>query len=130
MIEVNAVRIGRKIFYDSVTGEVIIDSGQYDNALKEKSIEELIETYAVLSERNRKTFDVIELEYDQYAQDFAESNGYRVSPETKQLEFSYPDSNEPEVEQPYIVPLSEQIANNTAYLLDVDFRVLMIELGM
>jgi len=38
---------------------------------------------------------VLEPEYGQYAQDFAESNGYRVNPETKKLEFSYPDSEQP-----------------------------------
>ena len=105
--------IGRKIYYDKTTGEYLVDTGErsgYGDAVVSKTIEQDIETYTVLSERNRDSFDVLELEYGQYAQDFAECNGYRVNPETKELEFSYPDPNEPEAPPVYQKPLSEQIA--------------------
>lgn len=73
------------------------------------TIDEDIATYESLYERNRETFDVLELEYSQYEQDFTEANGYRVNPETKELEFSYPDPNEPEAPPVYRPPLSEEI---------------------
>lgn len=124
------MKIGRKLFYVTSTGLVIKDTGQYTNALINPTIEQEIETFKELSERNRDTFEVIELEYGQYVQDFAECTSYRVNPETKELVFSYPDPNEPEVEQPYQAPLSEQVASNMDYLLDVDFRLMMVELGI
>lgn len=103
--------VGGRIYYDNSSGLVIfrIPDQSYDFDVIPQSVERDIESFKVLSERNRDTFDVIELEYGQYAQDFAESNGYRVNLETRQLEFSYPDPNQPEVEQPHQAPLSEQV---------------------
>ena len=102
------MQIGRRIYYDKITGNVIVDTGERQGHVVQRTLEQDIQTYNALSERNAETFGVLELEYGQYAQDFAESNGYRVNPETKELEFSYPDPNEPEVEQPYQAPLSEK----------------------
>lgn len=96
------------IFYDNVTGEKIVDTGELSNANIKKTVEQQIATYTDLSERNRDTFDVLELPYGAYSQDFRECNGYRVNVETKALEFSYPDPNEPTLEQPYQAPLSEK----------------------
>lgn len=98
----------RRIFYDKTTGESIVQDG-YSEGMVIPTIEQVIATYTALSERNRDTFDVLELPFGAYSQDFAECNGYRVNVETKTLEFSYPDPNEPSVEQPYQAPLSEQV---------------------
>lgn len=103
------MKIGRKIFYDKSTGDVVMDTGERSGSVVRTTIEQDIATYTALSERNRDSFDVLELEYGQYAQDFAECNGYRVNPETKELEFSYPDPNEPEQPPVFQKPLSEQI---------------------
>lgn len=103
------MNIGRMIFYDNVTGEKIVDTGELSNANIKKTVEQQIATYTALSERNRDTFDVLELSYGAYSQDFAECSGYRVNVETKTLEFSYPDPNEPTLEQPYQAPLSEKV---------------------
>jgi len=106
------MKIGRKIYYDLQTGNVILDTGERQGSVVQTTIEQDIQAYTVLSERNRETFDVLELEFSQYAKDFNESNGYRVNPETKDLEFSYPDPNLPPEEQPepvYQKPLSEEV---------------------
>lgn len=126
------MKIGRKIYYDLSTGNVIIDTGERQGSVIPTTIDQDIETYKALSERNRDTFDVLELPYGAYSQDFAECNGYRVNPETKELEFSYPDPNNPEEPQEpqFIKPLSTQIAENTVYSLDLDLRLTMIELGI
>lgn len=124
------MKLGRRIYYEKETGNVIKDTGDRQGIVVPTSIEQDIEAFKVLSERNRETFDVIELVYGQYAQDFAEASGYRVNPETKELEFSYPDPNEPEVEQPYQAPLSEVVNSNTEYLVDLDFRLSMSEMGL
>lgn len=101
--------VARKLYYDKRTGEIISDTGERQGSVAATTTEQDIQAFSALSERNRDTFDVLELEYGQYAQDFAEASSYRVNPEIKELEFSYPDPNEPEVEQPYQPPLSEQV---------------------
>lgn len=125
------MKIGRRIYYDVSTGYVIVDTGERQGYVVETSVEGDIAKYKALSELVREAFDYVELEYNQYAQDFAECNGYRINPETKELEFSYPDPNEEEPQEPvYQAPLSEVVAQQTDYLLDVDFRLMLIELGM
>lgn len=102
-------KIGRKVFYDVVNGNVIMSIPELQGFYIEKSIDEEISSYMELSERNRDTFGVLELPFGAYSQDFAECNGYRVNVETKTLEFSYPDPNEPTLEQPHQAPLSEKV---------------------
>lgn len=101
--------IGRRIYYEILTGNVIVDISERKGSVIPTTVDEDIQAYKALSERNRETFDVIELEYGQYAQDFTECTGYQVNPETKELEFSYPDPNDPEEPQPYQPPLSEEV---------------------
>lgn len=84
-------QLGRRIYYDKSTGNVLVDTGERAGFVVPTTIEQDIATYKILSKRNRETFDYIELEYSQYAQNFAACNGYRVNPETRKLEFSYPD---------------------------------------
>jgi hypothetical protein len=53
------------------------------------TIEQDIASFTALSERNRETFDVIELAFGAHVEQFATASGYRVNPETKELEFIY-----------------------------------------
>lgn len=103
------MEIGRRIFYDIKTGNVIVDTEERQGAVVPTTIEQDTASYTALSERNRETFDVLELPFGKFAQDFAESNGYRVNVNTGELEFSYPDPNVPEEPQPYRKPLSEEV---------------------
>lgn len=98
----------RRIFYDSTTGDKIQEIGR-NGDFTLPTIDQDIATYTALSERNRETFDVLELPFGAYSQDFAECNGYRVNVETKELEFSYPDPNAPEEPPVYVRPLTEQV---------------------
>ena len=106
------MKIGRKIYYCKVTGDVIVDTGERAGNVRETTTEEDFQAYKALSERNPETVGMIQLEYGQYSQDFMECNGYRVNPETQQIEFSYPDPNDLEPQEPiYQKPLSEEIAD-------------------
>lgn len=101
-------RIGRKIYYDIALGDVIQDTGEREGAVIETTIDQDIATFTALSERNRDTFEVIELPFGTNKQDFTECTGYRVNLTTKELEFSYPDPNAPVEEPVYQKPLSVQ----------------------
>lgn len=115
----------RRIFYDVLTGERLQEIGR-TGAYFLPTIEQDIETYKSLSERNRETFDYIELSFDDYAQDFRECNGYRINTTTKKLEFSYPDPNEPQAEPVYVKPLTEQNAELQQVItqMSADFQAL------
>lgn len=95
-----------RLYYDKANGDVF----HVVNMHTITTVERDFEVYPILSERNRDTFDYIELKFEQYAQDFAECNGYRVNPETRTIEFSYPNPNEEEPQEPvYQPPLTEQV---------------------
>lgn len=106
------LNIGRRIYFEKITGNIIIDTGERRGTVIPSTIEQDISTYKALTEKVKDSFDVIELEYGQYAQDFAECNGYRVNLETRELEFSYPDPNAGEPQEPvYQKPLSEEVTS-------------------
>ncbi|MNP01469.1 hypothetical protein D3C76_932850 [compost metagenome] len=103
------MHIGRKIYYDVLTGNVIVDTGERTGHVRETTLEEDFTTYTALAERVPETVGCLQLAYSQYAQDFAECNSYRVNPDTLELEFSYPDPNDPEAEPIYRKPLSTEV---------------------
>ena len=118
------MKIGKRIYYDKVTGNILVDVGERQGDVIETTTEQDIITFKALSERNRETFDFIQLEYGQYSQDFMECNGYRVNLETKELEFSYPDPNEEEPTEPvYQKPLSEQMKELNVRTLDIELTL-------
>lgn len=120
-------RIGRRIYFDLSTGNVLVDTGERAGFIVQATVEQDIATYKALSERNRETFDYIELEYGQYAADFQSCNGYRINPETKQLEFSYPDPNEPDAPPVYQKPLSEEVAETKQAIAEL--TILLAQMG-
>lgn len=101
--------IGSRVYYDIEDGSIIQITAERQGSYVEYTVEEEIERYKALFERNRDTFDYIQLEYGQYARDFAECNGCRVNVDTKQLEFSYPDPVHPEQQPVYRKPLSIEV---------------------
>lgn len=103
--------IGRKIYYDKATGNVLVNSGERTGFVRVTTVEEDMAAYKVLAERVPETVGLLEFEYGAYAQDFEACNGYRVNIETGKLEFSYPDPEQPEPVIEYRKPLSEEIGD-------------------
>ncbi|AEV17652.1 hypothetical protein GTCCBUS3UF5_3260 [Geobacillus thermoleovorans CCB_US3_UF5] len=120
-------KVGRKIYYDKATGNVLVDTGEMMGAVIETTVDQDFETYQALKERVRDTVGVIQLEYGQYAADIAQCNGYRVNPETLELEFSYPDPNEPEAPQVFRKPLSEEVEETKQAIAEL--TLLLTQMG-
>jgi hypothetical protein len=78
----------RRIFYDKLTGDKIHEIGR-NGSFTLPTIEQDIATFTALSERNRDTFDVLELEFGKHHFEFSQATSYRVNPTTKELEFNY-----------------------------------------
>ncbi|WP_432199228.1 hypothetical protein [Anoxybacillus gonensis] len=124
-------KIGRKIYYDKETGNVILDTGEMMGNVVGTTIDQDFEIYAALKERVRDTVGVIQLEFGQYAQDFAECSGYRVNPQTLELEFSYPDPNATEPQEPvYRKPLSEELEETKQAIAELTLLLAQMQGGM
>jgi hypothetical protein len=88
--------IGKKVYYELSTGDVILivpekHAINATNTTKEQDFQ----MYDVLSARNPDTIGCIQLEYRQYESDFQSANSVKVDLETGQLKFSYPVFEEP-----------------------------------
>lgn len=99
----------RRIFYDIETGDKLVDTGLKISTAPQTTVDYDISVYKVLSERNRETFDVLELEPEEYASDFADGVLVNIDPETKELRFEYPNPEDPEEPITPTVPLSKQL---------------------
>ncbi|GIO33729.1 hypothetical protein J2TS6_48700 [Paenibacillus albilobatus] len=103
----------RKLFYNKVDGAAIqtVDGDIiYGSDLKETTIEEAFRDYKSLAERVPETVGLLELEYDDYLQDFKEGVWTGVDLDTMKPLFYYPNPNDPAPEQPvYQPPLTEQV---------------------
>jgi hypothetical protein len=100
------MQIGRRLYYDKFTGEILVDTGERSGNVIETTKEYDISVHNILSERDVNSYDVIELNYGEYKQDFLKSNVFRINPETKVVEFSYPN---PENEIVYEKSLSSRL---------------------
>jgi hypothetical protein len=93
--------VGRKIYYELATGDVILITPEKhsENAINTTK-EQDFQMYDVLAARNPDTVGVIQLEYGQYQAEFQSARSVKVDIETGQLLFEYPK---------YEPPLSEQV---------------------
>ena len=109
------MKYGRKIAFDSSTGEVLADTGEREGAwVSGITDEQMIRDYKVLSERNRESFEIIELEYGAYRESFNRMTGFKIDRLKKIPVFSFPDPNIPDSEPIFTKSLEEQLAESEA----------------
>lgn len=106
------IQIGVMIFYEADTGRVIthIPAQQYPDEFPVRTVEDTIQNYPLLRDRDPATYGVIQLEYGEHQEDFMLASSFQVDPETKKILFTYPDPNNPEVPPTPQPPLTEQVA--------------------
>jgi hypothetical protein len=111
------MKIGRRIYFDVETGNVLVDTGERQGAVIPTTVAQDIQVYTALSERNRETFDFIELPYGWYSWDFREGRLIGVDLETKIPLFEYPNPEDPETpiipDRPLSVEIEELKQENT-----------------
>jgi hypothetical protein len=119
------MQIGRRIYYELITGNIIVDTGERSGSVIETTEQEDYLNFVSLTERVPATVGMIQFAYGQYAQDFQGCNGYTVDVSGTEpiLVFSYPDPAEPEAPPIYRKPLSEQIAEQELRLNDIDMAL-------
>lgn len=119
------MQIGRRIYYDKLTGSIVQVISERAGGVTETTIEQDFAAYQSLAERVPTSVGCMQLEYGQYEQDFAACNGYRVdvSGDTPSLLFSYPDPDEPEEPTIYQPPLSVKVAEQEQRIADVELAL-------
>lgn len=101
------MKIGKRIFYDNRNGEVIAIVGERSGHVRPTTVEEDIESFPALMERNRETFDHLDLEYGSFQEDFSSGKLVAVNLETMELKFVYYEDEESEPTKPLSVQVEE-----------------------
>lgn len=78
------MQIGRKIYYDKATGDVLIDTGEMQGDVQATTQEQDFQTFIALQQRVPDTVGCIQLAYGQYADKFGYYE-YRIDPATEQI---------------------------------------------
>lgn len=88
--------IGRKLYYELATGDVILITPEKHSEFAINTTKEQdFQMYDVLAARNPDTVGVIQLEYGQYSAEFQSARSVHVNPETQELQFEYPEYHPP-----------------------------------
>lgn len=114
-------KIGRKIYYDKNTGNVLLNIGEMcgsDGSLKETTIEDDFKSYTVLSERNQDTVGLIQLEYGDLSDKFISCTGLYVDITKNPIDkdavvftFTTPEASLEQVKQSKINELNQDCQN-------------------
>lgn len=90
-------RIGTKIYYCNITGNILQIIGDAQGFVKETSFEEDIKIYSELKERDVSSIGLLQFEYGEYTKLSQGCTGVIVNIETKELIFTYDElPNEPQ----------------------------------
>jgi hypothetical protein len=109
------MKIGRRIYYDLLTGNVILDKGEMQGSVVQTTVDQDFFTFLELKQRDRATVGVKELAFGEFSQDFATCNGVRVDLTTKELLFTYPSEGNNTVtpEKPLTTQVTELKTENS-----------------
>ena len=103
-------QIGTKIYYCTITGNVIKVIGDMQGYVRETSFNEDIEIYTELKERDIESIGLLQFEYGEYPKLSQNSTGVMVDLETKELMFSYEELPTPPQEPTEIEIMQEKIS--------------------
>lgn len=78
------MQIGRKIYYEKATGNVLLDTGEREGSVIETTTEQDFESYVVLQARVPKTVGVIQLPFGQDRDKFS-THTYHADFETEAI---------------------------------------------
>ncbi|WGV59387.1 DUF4376 domain-containing protein [Brevibacillus brevis] len=78
------LQIGRKIYFDKLTGNVLVDTGERMGAVVETTMEQDFQTFAALSKRVPETVGLLQLEYGQDSDKFSQYL-YHIDPKSQTI---------------------------------------------
>jgi len=100
--------LGRRFFWVKSTGNIVAQRGEMAAGI-ESTKEEDFAVYVELKPYDPDAIEMTTFEPGQYAEEFATASSWRFNPDTGEIEFAYPDPNEPEAPPVFRKPLTEEI---------------------
>lgn len=79
------MNVGRKIYYEIATGNVILDTGERKGSVVPTTKEHDFSVYPVLIGKNINDYDYLELNYGERGNEFINYGSLKVNPITKEL---------------------------------------------
>jgi hypothetical protein len=80
-------QIGRKIYYEKNNGVIIWDKGEMEGDVRETTLQEDLEVMPVLTLIAPERLGIKQLGYGELADSFLNCRGYRINPDTEEVEF-------------------------------------------
>ena len=116
-------QIGTKIYYCTLSGNVIKIIGDMMGYVRETTFDEDYEIYTELKERDKDTIGLLQFEYGEYLKLSENATGVMVNLETEELIFSYEElPSEP------VYPTEIEIIQGKVEALEEDNKILKEEL--
>jgi hypothetical protein len=82
------MQVGRRVYYDLATGNVIQDTGERQGSVVETTTEQDFISYVSLAERVPLTVGFIQLEFGELIQEFSNATSYHIDLGTKTIIFN------------------------------------------
>ncbi|MBU5444329.1 hypothetical protein [Paenibacillus sp. MSJ-34] len=114
--------LGRRFFWVRTNGSIVAQRGEMSAGI-ESTKEEDFAVYQQLQGLDPDAIEMTTLEPGQYAEDFAKAKGWCFDPETKQIQFLFPDPNDPEAPPVYRKPLSEELEETKSRITDLELTI-------
>ena len=80
--------VGRKIYYEKANGVVIWDKGEAQGVESETTFEQDKVACPALNLIPSEQLGIKQLAYGELAEQFAQAKGYRINPQTEEVEFA------------------------------------------
>lgn len=74
--------MGRKIYFNKLTGNILLDTGERMGNVRETTLDEDMNTYSILQQSN---FDYIQLPYGYKSEEFSNMGSYKIDITTREL---------------------------------------------
>lgn len=82
-------KIGTKVYYCLVTGNVIKIMGDMEGFVKETSFDDDFKIYPELKERDKDSVALMKFEYGEFAQKYKHATGFSVDLDSKELKATF-----------------------------------------
>jgi hypothetical protein len=83
------LQIGRKVYYEKPTGNVILSTSEMSGSVYETTFEDDHEMLTDLKKYEKTAIGVIKLKFGEFANELYECTSFRVNVATEELEFDY-----------------------------------------
>lgn len=119
------MKIGRKIYYEKVTGNILLNTGEMQGDVIETTIDQDFQSYTALKNRTKDSIEAIQLDYGQLSDKFMSCTGYYVDITKNPIDasaivfsFTTPEASLDQVKQSKI----NELENDCTKVKDVGFK--------